>query len=113
MSCRIHDASLTHRLTRALLHATKVLIAERDLLNDNVACRSTGKVEDGDDAVMPASYDADIDRYLELLAEAGAWPELDPPIDHGDPENVADWRLALGTIRHLVRMGDMERGAIQ
>ena len=113
MSCRIHDASLTHRLTRALLHATKSLIAERDLLNDNVACRSTGEVEDADDAVMPASYDADIDRYLVLLAEAGAWPELDPPIDHSDPESPPDWSPALGTIRHLVRMGDMERGDLQ
>ena len=112
MSCRIHDASLTHRLTRALLHAAKSLIAERDLLNESFACPSTGEIDDADDRAIVESLDAGIDRYLELLAEAGAWPELDPPIDESDPESLPDWSLALGTIRRLVRVGDHERGAL-
>lgn len=100
---------LEQRLAAALLHATKSLIAERDCLNESVARPDTGEVDDPDDAAMLASYDADIDRYLELLAEAGAWPEHDPPIDESDPESLPDWSLALGTIRQLVRMGDMQR----
>ena len=78
MSCRIHDASLTHRLTQALLHATKGLIAERDVFVDG-ATNSAGEYACEGDREVAASMDRDIDRYLELLAEAGAWPEQEPP----------------------------------
>lgn len=113
MRRRIYAGAMAERLAEALLHATKSLIAERNVMRDSVACPHTGEVDDADDRRVIESMDADIDRYLALLAEAGMWPEIDPPIDESDPECLPDWSLALGTIRRLVRMGDMERERLQ
>ena len=112
VTCRIHDGSLTRRLAEALLHATKVLIAERDCLYEGACVGSTGEVGDEDDVAMLADYDDDIDRALLLLTEAGYWPEVAPACDLSDPEHLPDWAGALEAIRHQIRIGDMERGAL-
>ena len=60
-----------------------------------------------------ADIDADVDRYLVLLAEAGTWLEVAPVIDPSAPEHLPDWSGALQTIRQQIRMGDIERGKLQ
>lgn len=80
MTCRIHDASLAGRLAEALLRATETLIGERDCLADSIC----GGPVDPDDEAMLAEYDAEIDGYLDLLAEAGLRPR-----DGGDGARTA------------------------
>ena len=110
MTCGLHDGTLTRRLAEALLRATQSLMAERDLVMDSVCAPGTGEAEDPKDAALLADYDRQIDGYLELLGEAGMWPGIPVPIDESDPESLPDWSLALGTIKRLIRMGEVERG---